>query len=164
MSGSKPKAAGKDHPGRSRLSWRWILFSAGSALSVPAAADSPDAAQGLTAAEARGRIIYTTGHSPAGELLYFRLLSAGRGLLPAKGVACASCHGADGKGGREGNVVIADLSRAAYTDDLLARAITEGVDASGRQLDGMMPRWRLQNPELQDLVRYLRRLGRHDRR
>lgn len=50
-------------------------------------------------------------------------------------------------------------ARAAYTDALLARAITEGLDSSGQQLDGSMPRWLLSESELQDLLKYLRRLG-----
>ena len=50
-------------------------------------------------------------------------------------------------------------TRAPYTDALLARAITQGVDSSGQQLDTSMPRWMLSEPELQDLLKYLKRLG-----
>ena len=50
-------------------------------------------------------------------------------------------------------------ARAAYTDALLARAITQGLDSSGQQLDSSMPRWILSEPELQDLLKYLKRLG-----
>jgi mono/diheme cytochrome c family protein len=107
----------------------------------------------------------------------FRLLGAGEGLLPAKGIVCANCHGVDGKGGREGNIIMADIqyatltqplpatppwhrARAPYTDTLLARAITQGIDSSGHQLDASMPRWVLSESELQDLLAYLKRLGR----
>jgi mono/diheme cytochrome c family protein len=155
----------------------YAALAAGVALSAPAATGCADEAQRLSAAEARGKVIYTTGRSESGALTYFRLLSAGDRLLPAKGVVCANCHGSEGKGGREGNVVIADISnptlarlmtaapprnraRAAYTDVLLARAITEGIDASGRGLDGAMPRWVMQESDLQDLLQYLKRLGR----
>jgi mono/diheme cytochrome c family protein len=178
---SKPKAAGKDNPGRSRSFCSWFVFSVSFVLPVSAAADSADAAQGLTAAEARGRIIYTTGRSESGALLHFRLHSAGDRLLPARGVVCASCHGPDGRGGQEGIVVMADIAygaltkpmtsppawkrtRAPYTDALVARAITDGIDSSGQHLDGMMPRWVMQESDLQDLLQYLKRLGRHDRR
>src|SRR5206468_4692442 len=139
-------------------------------------ADSPGKIGDLTPAEARGKIIYTTSRGAAGRLLYFRLLTAGDRALPANGIVCANCHGADGKGGREGNVVIADITygtltrplpasppwnkaRAAYTDALLGRAITQGLDSSGQQLDSSMPRWVLSEPELQDLLKYLKRLG-----
>jgi len=50
--------------------------------------------------------------------------------------------------------------RAAYTDALLARAITEGLDSSGQQLGSLMPRWALSESEVQDLLKYLNRLGR----
>jgi mono/diheme cytochrome c family protein len=131
----------------------------------------------LTPAESRGRIIYSTGRSLSGQPLSYRLLGAGQGLLPAKGVFCANCHGPDGKGGREGNIVMADITygtltrplpasppwnkaRAPYNDALLARAITQGIDSSGQQLDASMPRWVLSESELQDLLKYLKRLGR----
>ncbi len=53
-----------------------------------------------------------------------------------------------------------DRARAAYTDALLARAITQGIDSSGQQLAALMPRWMLSESELQDLLKYLKRLGR----
>ena len=156
-----------------------VLLAAGFSLTA-AAAGPGDGAAPLTPAEARGKLIYTSGRSASGEVIQFRLLSAGPRLLPANGIVCASCHGPQGKGGREGFVLMADITqgtlarrvaasaaakeRAAYTDALLARAITEGIDASGRQLDGMMPRWAMQEPDLRDLLQYLKRLGRDDRR
>ena len=132
--------------------------------------------QGLNPDEARGKLIYTTGRGAAGRLLYFRLLTAGDRPLPASGIVCANCHGADGKGGREGGIVMADITyatlarplaasppwnrtRAPYTDALLARAITQGLDSSGQQLDASMPRWLLSASELADLLKYLKRLG-----
>jgi mono/diheme cytochrome c family protein len=157
-----------------RLRLLYAALAAG-ALCVPAATVCADEAQRLTAAEARGKAIYATGRSESGELTYFRLLSAGDRLLPAKGVVCASCHGPEGKGAREGNAVIADISpaslakpmasapprsraRAAYTDALLARAITAGIDSSGQTLDGGMPRWVMPQSDLHDLLQYLKRL------
>jgi len=131
------------------------------------------APDGLTPAETRGKIIYTTGRSPAGGPLYYRLISAGGNSFPARGTSCVRCHGPDGKGGRGGDAVPPDITygalskaatvsgreRAAYTDALLARAITEGLDSSGEQLSLLMPRWVLSGSELADLLAYLRRLG-----
>jgi len=152
------------------------LFFAGISASAPVRADAPGNTEDLTPDEARGKLIYTTGRSAAGRLLYFRLLTAGERALPANGIVCANCHGADGKGGREGNIVMADITyatlsrplpasppwnkaRAPYTDALLARAITQGLDSSGQQLDASMPRWMFSESELQDLLKYLKRLG-----
>ncbi|TLY73261.1 MAG: cytochrome c [Gammaproteobacteria bacterium] len=150
------------------------LLFAGILTSAPVRADGK--IESLTADEARGKLIYTTSRGAAGRLLYFRLLTAGERALPANGIVCANCHGADGKGGREGNIVMADITyrtlsrplpasppwnkaRAPYTDALLARAITRGLDSSGQQLDSSMPRWILSDPELQDLLKYLKRVG-----
>jgi cytochrome c len=152
-----------------------LLFAAIS-TSAPVRADAPSRIEDLTPDEARGKLIYTTGRGAAGRLLYFRLLTAGGRALPASGIVCANCHGADGKGGREGNIVMADIryptltkplaasppwykARAPYTDALLARAITQGLDSSGQQLDASMPRWVLSESDLQDLLKYLKRLG-----
>ena len=129
----------------------------------------------LTPAESRGKTIYTTGQSPSGGPLFYRLVTGGQRLL-ARGVTCATCHGLDGKGGREGDLVAPDITyealikpghvtlpsgrkRVPYTDVLLARAITEGLDSSNNRLNSMMPRWFLSDSELQDLLRYLKRLA-----
>ena len=152
------------------------VLAAGLLVSLSLRADPPSEPVGLTPAEYRGKVIYTTGRSASGRPLSFRLLGT-EGLLPAKGLFCANCHGPDGKGGREGNMVIADITygtltrplpalppsdraRPAYTDALLARAITQGIDSSGQQLAAAMPRWVLSESELQDLLTYLKRLGR----
>ncbi len=55
---------------------------------------------------------------------------------------------------------VSGRERAAYTDALLARAITQGLDSSGEQLSLLMPRWILSESELADLLAYLKRLGR----
>jgi len=131
--------------------------------------------QNLTRAESRGKTIYTTGRSPTGNELSFWLAGGGQ-RLPSGGVTCATCHGEDGRGGREGDVRAPDITyetltkpghvtlpsgrkRASYTDALLARAITQGLDSSGQKLNLLMPRWSLSDSELQDLLRYLKRLG-----
>lgn len=123
----------------------------------------------------RGRLIYTAGKSASGQPVAFRLISAGNDTLPANGVYCLTCHGPDGKGGKEGPIVLADIryatltqpllaseprkrTRVRYTDESLGRAITEGFDASGQPLDGIMPRWVLSKSELEDLIQYMKRL------
>jgi hypothetical protein len=51
------------------------------------------------------------------------------------------------------------LRRPAYTDADLARAITEGVDPTGRILNDVMPRYALGSADTGVLVRYLKRLA-----
>jgi hypothetical protein len=154
-----------------------IVFQVGILISLSLQAGPLSKPEKLTPAESRGRIIYTTGQSSSGKPLSYKLLSASEGSLPAKGVDCANCHGIDGRGGREGGVLIPDIThatltrpstaplflgrqRAAYTDALLSRAITRGLDSSGQELGSLMPRWVLSESEVQDLLRYLKRLGR----
>lgn len=50
-------------------------------------------------------------------------------------------------------------TRPAYTAATLARAVTEGVDASDRALDPAMPRYQLGEVELGQLAEYLQSLG-----
>jgi hypothetical protein len=136
-------------------------------------------AERLTPAESRGKMIYTTGRSPSGKELSFWLVGGGQ-RLTAGGVTCATCHGEDGRGGREGDVIAPDVTyevltkprhvtlpsgrkRAPYTDALLARAITLGLDSSGQQLNLLMPRWDLTGSDLNDLIDYLKRLGEESR-
>ncbi len=51
---------------------------------------------------------------------------------------------------------------ATYTDELIKRSITDGIGASGHALDKTMPRWKMSEKELDDLLEYLRSLGAHD--
>jgi hypothetical protein len=49
--------------------------------------------------------------------------------------------------------------RQAYDDDALARAIRDGVDPGGRELDYLMPRFDIDEASMQALVGYLKRLS-----
>lgn len=45
-----------------------------------------------------------------------------------------------------------------YTDELIKRAITLGVNPAGEPLDLTMPRWRLSDQDLDDLLEFLKTL------
>lgn len=116
----------------------------------------------LTPAEKRGRELYFNG----GEAT---AIVAGAAELPAASVPCGSCHGADGRGVAEGTVVPADVRwsalsapdaarmRPRYDDALLRRAIVEGIDAGGKPLSPVMPRYRMSAAALSDLIAWLKR-------
>jgi ABC-type branched-subunit amino acid transport system substrate-binding protein len=133
------------------------------------------AADQFTPEEKRGKQIYLKTTSPSGkEIKAF----VGKSLMEAPGAAlpCVNCHGHDGVGLVESGVTATTISweeltkaygvkhptgreRPAYREDTVARAITEGVDAAGNTLDAAMPRYAMSQDDLQDLIRYLKRLG-----
>ncbi len=121
-----------------------------------------------TTPEARGARILRTGRDAQGRLLSF---SGGMMMAPA----CAQCHGLDGHGRRTALFVSPDITYRnltdpaglaepngergpVYTDALIRRAVTEGVDAEGKPLDWPMPRWRLTDADWNDLLAYLKTL------
>ncbi len=123
----------------------------------------------LSVEAARGEWIFQTGTDPdTGEPIPY---SGGMPMV----MGCAGCHGPDGRGLRTpmfispdityrnltdpGGMVEPDGSRGPrYTDELIRRAITVGVDAEGRPLAWPMPRWRLTDRQWQELLAYLKSL------
>ncbi len=112
-----------------------------------------------------GQTIYMTGYTTQGQRISF---SDGPQWLRVHGGGCADCHGADGRGGQPvmmGTEVPPDIRYAAllaynppYTDDLIKRAITKGLDSEGEKLDPTMPRWQMTDQELNDVLAYLKTL------
>ncbi|HEY0142192.1 MAG TPA: ABC transporter substrate-binding protein [Thermoanaerobaculia bacterium] len=124
----------------------------------------------LTPSEQRGRAIYFGGASPSGRAI--TSLVAGATELPASSLPCGSCHGPDGAGVAEGTITPADIRssvlsqprltariRPRYDDAALRRAIGHGADSAGNALSPVMPRYRMHDDDLADLVAYLRKLG-----
>lgn len=98
-------------------------------------------------------------------------ISARRGdaaVTPDQAV-CANCHQRSGLGASEGQQPIPPVTaaalfsarpqvRPAYDDRTLARAIRDGVDAGGRELSPVMPRYGLDAPVMSGLIAYLKTL------
>ena len=128
----------------------------------------------LTSQELNGMRIYNASASRSDQPINIQI---GDGqLFPANTVTCASCHGSDGRGRREGGAVAVDIrhdtitkpyirttasgrTRSPYSDSLLKRAIVDGLDSDGHVLDFTMPRWHMSDQDLEDLIAYLHRLG-----
>lgn len=122
-------------------------------------------AQELTPQQLRGRAIYSEGKGSA--------IVAGQ-TIAARLVPCASCHGDDGRGQREGGTGVADITppalsrnasvgareRPAYSPERLRLAITDGADSAGQPLDRVMPRYQLDAADAADLLAYLAMLDR----
>lgn len=124
-------------------------------------------ADGSPAVE-RGRKIYREGAE--GMVAVVSGTPVASSVLP-----CGSCHGADGRGRPEGgvkpsNLTWEDLTRdrsgsadgrrhPGYTEKQLRRAITMGLDPAGNALQAAMPRYRMSNQQMDDLIAYLKVLG-----
>jgi hypothetical protein len=115
-----------------------------------------------------GRRIFREGRLSSGE----PLTAIVSGDVPVTGTqfSCQSCHGRSGMGAGEGGLIVPPVSsllfvpssqrrRPAYDLGLLARALREGVDPSGRTLDPLMPRYRLPDADVAGLFSYLRELS-----
>ncbi len=129
----------------------------------------------LTPQEERGRRIFRTGASPSGGEIT-AVLSGGAVELPASAMPCANCHGPDGRGRPEGGVTPSDVtwqtltrpygatrpegrSHPPYTERLLKRAVSLGLDPAGNPLHTAMPRYRMSHADMEDLIAYMKRLG-----
>lgn len=148
------------------------------ALAALLVSPAPGRAAPLTEAERRGRAIYLKGLGPAGRPIS-ALVGATSTEIPASAVPCAGCHGHDGRGREEGGVTAPDITwdeltkpyghqhpagrrHPPYTGATLARTILHGLDPAGGRLAAVMPRYRMTQEDLADLVAYLQVLGRDD--
>ncbi len=158
-----------------------VAMTGCSVRSSPSGSDKPPAAvQAVVGGETerleRGKAIYLKGISPSGQPIKARLAGSGTDV-PAAVLTCGNCHGRDGIGKPEGGITPPTITwneltkdygrshpsgrqRPAYDDRSVGRAITTGLDPSGRPLDSAMPRYALTRADLDDLVAYLRELGR----
>ena len=129
----------------------------------------------LTPAQSRGKQIYLQGTSQSGAQV---LAYVGESSLemPGASMACANCHGTDGRGKPEGSISPSDITaesltkpygvihadgrkHPAYSTRGFEAAITRGIDPAGNRLSNVMPRYSLRREDLGDLIAYLARLG-----
>ena len=118
-----------------------------------------------------GEQIYFTGVNERGEAIKF---NGGPMWLSMHGGSCVSCHGIDGRGGLNvmmGTETPSDIRYKAltegheegehppYTDELIRRAVREGLNPAGEVLDPTMPRWSISDEDLDDLIEYLKVLS-----
>lgn len=135
------------------------------------------ATAGLTPDQTRGRQIYTKGTSPSGDEI--NAIMGNEGVtLPASTAPCASCHGPDGLGRREGEIIPPDIrwseltksyghihddgrKHPAFNDVNVARVIRTGLDPASNRLFTFMPLYTLSERDMDSLVAYLKVLE-HD--
>ncbi len=132
------------------------------------------AAVELTAQEAAGRRLYREGVGSSGQSVAARV-GVQSLLVPAAAVACANCHGVDGKGRPEGGLRPPEITwrelgkpyghrhdggreHPAFTAETFHRTLNEGVDPAGQRLNPAMPRFALSRADSAALVAYLQRI------
>jgi Cytochrome c len=148
------------------------------ATAAVGSASAPAGDAQLAARLAIGQRIYRDGVRASGEPL--TAIGAAQAKLSGKDVACVACHRRSGYGTSEGRFVIRPITgpalqqeqtvavhgprikallgttqRPPYTEASLARTVRGGVDAAGKALDALMPRYELTDEEAQALTAYL---------
>ena len=125
-----------------------------------------------------------------GERIYFTATSSSDRSISYTGsirmmhsIACANCHGPEGKGGRVNMMMWSfdtpDITwdkltgeehheepengedheeHPPYTMDTIKQAITDGVNPAGEPLDDEMPLWKMSAQDLDDLVDFMKTL------
>jgi ABC-type branched-subunit amino acid transport system substrate-binding protein len=151
-------------PRCSLLGAAWIGLAS---LTASGIANDPDAT--------RGQQVYLHGISASGQEIV-AVLGAEGTPVRASVVPCANCHGHDGRGRPEGGITPANITwevltkpygvihadgrrHGPYTERLLTRAITMGIDPAGERLHAAMPRYRLSQQDAADLIAYMKTLG-----
>ena len=133
-----------------------------------------------------GESIYLRGVTGSGAPLEGAREPGGISTQGAE-TACVNCHQRSGLGSAEGSVIIPPVTgdylfhghshggdtpvlpyvesmhgnREPYTATTLARAIRDGVDADGRRLSYLMPRFALDDADMAALIEYLKKLSVH---
>ncbi|HDZ61789.1 MAG TPA: cytochrome c [Nitrospirae bacterium] len=122
-----------------------------------------------------GESVYFTGVSQKNGRIMFE---GGPSWMGEYGGNCGGCHGPEGKGGvpiPDSDIVAADTGYKAltveehahdgkkeihtrYTDKLIKRAITEGLNPEDETLDIVMPRYKMSDDDLNDLIEFLKTL------
>ena len=114
-----------------------------------------------------GERIYFTAESASGKSI-----TRTGGLFFMHRIACVTCHGEDGKGGRivmmMWDIDVPDITwehlteehedHLPYTEESVKEAITDGIEPNGEEMDEFMPRWQMADEDLDDLIEFLKTL------
>ena len=146
-----------------------VLLLAGCA-SAPVSTNSSGTGWGAGAFRSNGERLYFTATSERGTALTYTGGPASTGWMMMQGqLACVSCHGPDGRGGKHrmgmGTTQVMDAKdirwsvlQPEFDAEKFQLAVMKGQDPAGTQLSSDMPRWNISDADLADLVAYLKTL------
>jgi cytochrome c553 len=126
-------------------------------------------AWGTGAFRSNGERIYFSATSERGTAITYTGGPASNGWMMGGGgsLACASCHGTDGRGGVHSMGMMQAMDakdirwsalEGEFDPEKFRLAVAEGQDPDGTQLSMDMPRWKIGNDDLADLIAYLKTL------
>jgi cytochrome c oxidase subunit 2 len=143
------------------------LFLAACGSSAPPVS-SPGTGWGTGAFRSNGEQIYFTATSDRGTAITYTGGPISNGWMMGGGqLACASCHGTDGRGGVHSMGMMQTMDAKDIRWSVLEPefdaakfklAVTQGQDPDGTQLKTDMPRWNISDQDLADLITYLKTL------
>ena len=123
---------------------------------------------GAGAFGSNGERIYFTSTSERGTAItYAGGPSSGGWMMMGGQLACVSCHGPNGRGGRHsmGMMQVMDAKdirwsvlKPEFDAEKFRLAVVKGQDPDGTQLKPDMPRWNISNEDLADLIVFLKTL------
>jgi cytochrome c oxidase subunit II len=126
-------------------------------------------AWGKGAFRSNGERIYFTATSERGTAITYASGPGSGGWMMGGGqLACASCHGPNGRGGEHNMGMMQTMTakdirwsalQGEFDVEKFRLAVTKGQDPDGTQLKTDMPRWNLGNDDLADLIAYLKTLS-----
>ncbi len=101
-------------------------------------------------------------------------------MMGGSGLGCADCHGRDGRGGRVSMMMMGsfeapdirwstltsadmgheegEVAHPPFDRDSFARAVREGIDPGGGDLETAMPRWQLNDAQIDAVIEHLKGL------
>ena len=169
FSPARPRRAEARLAPRFILALIFITLLCGTSLTPARAWTDP-----LSPEERRGRTIYHRGGVEGEPAIRVTLHGADQ-PMSATLFRCAQCHGGYGEGTQEGGLRVPPLTfslltnhrisamtghrQDPYTNQTLARAITQGLDASGAPLHTSMPRYQMTPSQAEALVAFLKKIG-----
>jgi cytochrome c oxidase subunit 2 len=121
---------------------------------------------GQGAFKSNGERIYFTATSDRGtDITYAGGPSSNGWMMMSGQLACASCHGPDGRGGEHSMGMMQTMDakdirwstlESEFDTQKFKLAVEEGKDPDGSMLSTDMPRWKMTDEDIADLIDYLK--------